>query len=106
MGANNWMLDLVLRLLAEVEAHRGGTVFLVTRRVAAVRPPGAVYCSQPVEHPLHAVRRCLIREILIVQNRGYGVSRRFYRIEERAERRALELSDSAMLATAEIACLF
>src|SRR6516225_10790101 len=39
MGANDWVLDLVVRLLAEVEAHRGGTVFLGPRRVAAVRAP-------------------------------------------------------------------
>src|SRR6516162_7528549 len=77
MGANDWMLDLVVRLLAESEADRGGTVFLGARRVAAVRPPGAVYCSQPVEHPLHAVRQRLIGEILVREQRVAAVFRRF-----------------------------
>src|ERR1700736_4058884 len=56
------MLDLIVRLLAEVEAHRGGTVLLGARRVDAVRPPGAVHRSQPVEHLLHAIRQRLIGE--------------------------------------------
>src|SRR6516162_3509201 len=70
VGANDWMLDLVVRLLAEVEAHRGGTIFLGARRVDAVRATGAVHRSQPRPSARRLRRRVSQRCGLIVRVRS------------------------------------
>lgn len=104
MGAHHRMLGLAMRRLAAQNVHRRepfeAGVVVISRGVVDIA--GAVDRDEPVEHPLHPRRQRLIGHVLVGEHRVAAIIRDLKRVEDRAERRRVEIGHVGMPAAAEI----